>query len=90
MTNRRELTIDGESGKPIEPPRPGRTKPIKLDGLSAIRDEMGRVYREARAGKIDTADATKLTYMLWQMREMVVLLDLEQRIAQLETINGKS
>lgn len=81
--NRHPVTVDGETGKPDAPPRQ-RTAPIKLDTLRNIRDELGRLYREARAGKLAAQDATRLAYLLGQLRETVVLMDLEGRLAAIE------
>jgi len=33
---------------------------IRLDSLGAVTAEMGRLYREARSGKVDPATAAKL------------------------------
>jgi hypothetical protein len=63
---------------------PARTPPIKLDSLRHLRDEMGRVYREARAGKIDTQDATRLVFVLGELRKLHEVIELEQRIGALE------
>lgn len=83
MRNRQPVTVDGETGKPDAAPRQ-RTAPIKLDTLRNIRDELGRIYREARAEKLPTQDATRLAFLLGQIRETVVLMDLESRIAAIE------
>jgi hypothetical protein len=80
--NRAPATIDGESGNLIL--APVRTRPIKLDTLRNIRDEIGRVYREARCGKIQTQDATRLVFVLDKLREVVVDMDLETRLHALE------
>lgn len=68
----------------IVPDTPCRVAPIKLDTLRHIRDEMGRVYREARAGRIDTQDLTRFVYALDKLRAVVADLDLERRVAALE------
>ena len=38
-----------------------------LDTVGGVVVEMGRVYRQARRGDIDTMDAGRLVYMLTQM-----------------------
>lgn len=88
--NRPPATIDGEAGNVIPAPRLVRTPPVKLDTLKNIRDELGRVYREARAGKIPTQDATRLAFMLGQLRELVMAMEIESRIAALEGKNDGS
>ncbi|HMW17743.1 MAG TPA: hypothetical protein PK981_04015 [Accumulibacter sp.] len=81
---RPRVTIDGKTGKPETPPRLVRVRPVKLDGMRSIRDEMARVYREARSGKIETQDATRLVFMLDKLREMTVAIEFEERITKLE------
>jgi hypothetical protein len=78
------VTIDGQTGNPGTPPRLVRVSPVKLDGMRSIRDEMGRVYREARSGKIETQDATRLVFMLDKLREMTVAIEIEERLTKLE------
>jgi hypothetical protein len=82
VRNKDELTLDAATGKPV--PTPGRVAPIKLDTLRHIRDEMGRVYREARAGRIDTQDLTRFVYALDRLGSLVVAMDVEQRLIELE------
>lgn len=79
--NRHPLTIDGETGKPETLPRVRR---VKLDSLRTIRDEMARVYREARGGVIETQDATRFVFMLDKLREMTMTLEIEDRLTRLE------
>lgn len=88
--NRHPATIDADSGISNQPLRMVRTPPIKLDTLRHLRDELGRVYREARVGKIATQDATRLAFMLGQLRETVMAMDIESRIAALEESNVKN
>lgn len=87
MPNRHGSTIDGKTGKPEPPPRQCRTRPLKLDSLRAIRDEMGRVYREMRSGKIEAQVGTRLVYVLTQMREMAMAIEIDERITALEERN---
>lgn len=81
-TNRQPATVDGDTGKVILAPT--RTPPIKLDTLRNLRDEMGRVYRETRAGKIQTQDATRLVFVLDKLRDVLMAMDIEKRIEALE------
>jgi hypothetical protein len=57
---------------------------LNLHDLEAVRREMGRVYREMRAGAIDTQDGTRLVYVLGEMRKLFEIIELEQRIQALE------
>lgn len=70
-------TISGEyiSGTPAK---------INLSNPESIRQEMARVYREARGGKIDSADAAKLIYMLSQIAKAYELGVIEERLNALE------
>lgn len=88
MRNRPPATLEAGGGKDVLTPRLVRTPPIKLDTLRHVRDELGRVYREARAGKIPTQDATRLAFMLDRMKEMIVAMEIEQRLAALEALGG--
>lgn len=77
------LTIDAETQSVIP-------TPPKIDLASAldIRREMAKVYRETKAGKIDTADGAKLVYMLAQVGKMIEMHEIETRLAALEARNG--
>lgn len=56
----------------------------RLATASDVRREMADLYRQARTGSLEIADATKLTYMLTQLATLLRLDDLEQRTAALE------
>ena len=83
MANTKPVTIDGKTGKPVTP-HPVRTAPIKLNNLRSIRDELARLYRLARAGKIETQDATRLAYLLSELRQMTIAIEIEDRLVKLE------
>ena len=57
---------------------------VNLANPESIRQEMARVYREARGNKLDAADATKLVYMLSQIAKAYELGVIEQRLQLLE------
>lgn len=61
-----------------------RTPRINLASPEYIRQEMARVYREARGKVIDTNEASKLIYMLSQIAKAYELSVIEQRLADLE------
>lgn len=77
--NRRSVTVDGKTGKVI--PAPSRAAPIKLDRLRAIRDEMGRLYRQSRAGRLDPSDLTKYVFALRQMGDMTAEIENREQFA---------
>jgi hypothetical protein len=59
-----------------------------LNTIEGVRREMARIYRDAEAGKRDTADASKLTFMLAQIGKMLELVDIERRVDALENRIG--
>lgn len=48
--------------------------------------EMARLYRDARSGRVEVGDATKLAYILSQLATLLRIDDLEQRTAALERV----
>lgn len=57
---------------------------VNLANPESIRQEMARVYREARGNKLDAQDASRLIYMLSQIAKAYELGVIEQRIEMLE------
>lgn len=60
------------------------TPQLKLATIEDCRREMARVYRDARYAKTDTADASRLVYMLATIAKMIEIGELEQRLTALE------
>jgi len=61
--------------------------------LGGVLAEMRAVYREARLGKTPLDEATKLTYILKEMRaglEAMAIEEIQQKLRELDTcvING--
>lgn len=84
-TNRSPATISNETQiADALPAKLPRVSPIKLSTLGEIRTELGKLYREARAGRLDTQDATRLAYLLSQLREMHLAMEIEARLFELE------
>jgi hypothetical protein len=54
-----------QQGNPLTP----TPQKIDLRDAAAIRRELGSVYRDMRAGRIETADGTKLAYVLDAIRK---------------------
>ena len=73
------LTLDATTGKPD--PTPPK---IKLNTIGDVRREMGTIYREARAGKLDISDAGRLAYVLNGIAKLVEVELIEGRLAELE------
>ncbi|MFZ2541125.1 MAG: hypothetical protein WAW75_05045 [Gallionella sp.] len=60
------------------------TPQLKLATIEDCRREMARVYRDARSATTDTADASRLVYMLTAIAKMIEVGQLEQRLIALE------
>ena len=68
-------------------PSPRRRGPV-LESLTDVRREMARVYRNMRHGRIDTQDATRMTYVLSQIAKIIQTAELEARVAAVERALG--
>jgi len=62
---------------------------IPLATLQHVRNELARIYREARCGLLDPSDLTKFSFSLGELRKLIVDMDLEARIAALENNHGR-
>ncbi len=60
------------------------TPQLKLATIEDCRREMAKVYRDAKTGKTETADASRLVYMLTAIAKLIETGQLEQRLAALE------
>lgn len=69
-----------ESGGELVPSPPK----IDLRDAHAIRRELGAVYRDMRAGRIEAQDGTRLAYVLDLLRRAVETSDLQDRITLIE------
>ncbi len=82
-------TLSGEllpCGQPAA--RTPTPKRICLRDIDAIRREMGRVYRDARRGQIESSEAARLVYILGELRKTYEASTLERRLAALESEHG--
>ncbi|WP_133648414.1 hypothetical protein [Paraburkholderia flava] len=61
----------------------------KLGTVQEVRYEMARLYRQARNGKVDVSDASKLAHMLSQLSRVIETSDIEARIEELERQRGR-
>ena len=73
-----------KSGELITPTPRAVAAKIDLHSLDDVRREMGKLYREARAGRIDTRDATRLAYILGEMVKLFAVREIEARVKALE------
>lgn len=76
--------VDGEL-VPRTPSPPAKWRPMALNNARAVRREMTRVYNDARSGKLDVQQAARLTYILGEVRRTIEVMDIERRLAALET-----
>ena len=58
-----------------------------LDNVGGIVSELGKVYRQARRGQLDTQDATRLAFILREIRIALESSDIEKRLEVLEGDN---
>ena len=56
----------------------------KLDTVMNVGNELARLYRHARKGKIETIEAFRLAGVLNVLRQCLEASAIEQRIAELE------
>lgn len=54
--------------------------------MNSVRQEMARVYREARRGEKNTQEAGRLVYILSQIARIIEGSDVEQRVSKLEQL----
>ena len=71
-------------GQTPHPPSNARRVRVRLETVQDARKEMSKLYREARAGKIDIQDASRLANILMLIGRMIEGSDLEQRLEALE------
>ena len=67
-------------------------KKLRIRGLNTVGgvvSELGRVYREARRGDLDMADATRLASILREIRCALVSDDHDRRLDALEAAKTK-
>lgn len=70
------------------PPSP-KTAKISLKDSHAIRRELGAVYRDMRSKRIDSADGTKLAYVLDLLRRSYETCVLQDRLEKLEKLHDE-
>ena len=71
------------AGKSVTPPR----LRCPLHTLDHVKVELARLYREAKAGRRDVSDASKLANLLSILARMIEGADIEARIDALEANN---
>lgn len=76
-------TVGNKASPPPPPAKPMAR--LRLQNLSDIAKEYRKLYREARAGTLSTAEASKLGYLLNMLAGLLTASDLEDRLATLES-----
>jgi len=56
----------------------------RLDSVAGVRREICRLYRDARQGALDVADASKLANILYIAGRLLERQELEARVQKLE------
>lgn len=59
---------------------------IDLKTIDDVRVEMARVYRDMRAGRIETQDGTRFSYVLALIGKLIESGDLEKRLEAIEGV----
>jgi hypothetical protein len=57
---------------------------LRLDTVQRVRQELTRVYYQAKNGKRDVGDASKLGHMLALIARMIEGSTLEERLSEVE------
>ncbi len=52
-------------------PEKAKIRISRLDSVGGLINEMGRVYRQARRGDLDTCEASRLVFILRSMRQAI-------------------
>jgi hypothetical protein len=77
-----------ESAQAVEPARVSIIPAPRLDSLRRVRLELSAVYRDARAGRIPSSEATRLAYVVRQIADLLEVERIEQRLDALEQRAG--
>jgi hypothetical protein len=65
--------------------RKRRVKIGRLTSVSRVAIELGRLYRQARHGEVETIEAYRLATILSAMAKCLETTEFERRIAEMET-----
>ncbi len=86
MSDENGVIIDGITGEVETIPHQKGNKRYRceLDTANDVKRELSKLYREARSGLVATSDATKLGWLLGEIRKTIETNDIEQRLEQLE------
>jgi hypothetical protein len=81
-----DVGIDSPKLASLPPPKPRKPRAdnCKLKTLGDIQNELSRLYRQARGGQVEPADAGKFCYLLQILAKITTDSDLEKRLDALE------
>jgi hypothetical protein len=82
---KRAETIESNMGTLAPTPRR-----INLSTLRDVRLELAAVYRQMDAGSSATQDGTRKAYVLKTIADVITLAELEKRIQELESQQGRT
>lgn len=93
MNNDQFLQNESEQGRmvvadDVAPPVPKQYARAKLTNATEVGRELAKLYREARSGRVDVADASRLANMLAILARILGDSELEARIEALEQRRG--
>lgn len=72
------------SGNSVNPSPRRKPNVGRLSTLTSVRQEMARVYREARHRETSVQEAGRLAFILSLIGKLIEGADLEKRIAEVE------
>lgn len=77
------LPVEGSEQHP-----PQKVRKYVLTKVSHVRAELGRLYADARNGRVDISDASRLGNLLSILHRVIADSGLEERIAAVEAQLG--
>ncbi len=89
VAKRMEMSAEtrAKSGKSVAPPGRLRTR---LNTIDDVKKEMARLYREARAKKVDSQDASRMANMLSILGRLIEGSEVQKQIDELRAALEKS
>lgn len=66
------------------PTPPPTTRPGALNTLARVREELAKLYRDARTGRVKVGDASKLAHVLQILAKLIEGSALEWKMRELE------
>lgn len=84
---------EGRASAGDQPSPPGGAKRLRLrlNTVDDVKKELARLYRDARAGQLETHDASRMANMLAILGRIIEGADIEERMEALErTISENS